>query len=468
MPPRRAGPRRQPSSRPTFAPSAASSTRGGPRLRRRLRRRLEQLRPGRQRAAASSLAASAPPASRLATEFQVNTLHHGPQAYPAVALASDGNFVVVWSSNAQDGSAFGVFARRFNSAGAAQATEFQVNTYTLGSQAGTNNPSGNGGPEVASDDSGGFVIVWQSFGQDGSAAGVFGRRFDAAGAPLAQEFQANSYTSSAQSYAAVDLDADGDFVVTWQSYAQDGNNAGSSLAASRRRERPWPPSSRSTCAPSPHSAIPAWASTTTGTSSSPGRATARTEPPMASSRAASPRAGRRWAASSRSTRTRPARSASPASRSTATATSSSRWESFDQDGSASGVFAQRFNSLGQRIERGVPGQHLHRAESVRHLRLRHRSRPARHRHERQRRLRRRLAQLWQDGAPGGVFAQRFDNIAVLDVDGNGATAPLTDGLLVLRFLFGFTGSTLTAGAVDLAGCQRCDAATIQAYLQTLI
>ena len=56
----------------------------------------------------------------------------------------------------------------------------------------------------------------------------------------------------------------------------------------------------------------------------------------------------------------------------------------------------------------------------------------------------------QDGSTGGVFAQRFDNVAVLDVDGNGATAPLTDGLLVLRFLFGFTGSTLTAGAVDLA------------------
>jgi hypothetical protein len=58
--------------------------------------------------------------------------------------------------------------------------------------------------------------------------------------------------------------------------------------------------------------------------------------------------------------------------------------------------------------------------------------------------------------------------AQLDIDGNGAVEPLTDGLLVLRFLFGFTDGTLIAGAVDLGGCGRCDAASIEAYLQTLI
>ena len=46
------------------------------------------------------------------------------------------------------------------------------------------------------------------------------------------------------------------------------------------------------------------------------------------------------------------------------------------------------------------------------------------------------------------------------------TAPLTDGLLALRFLFGFTGSTLTTGAVG-QGCTRCDAAMIEPYLTAL-
>ena len=52
----------------------------------------------------------------------------------------------------------------------------------------------------------------------------------------------------------------------------------------------------------------------------------------------------------------------------------------------------------------------------------------------------------------------------LDIDGDGETEPLTDGLLALRWLFGFTGATLTTGAVDLSDCTRCNAAMIEPYL----
>jgi hypothetical protein len=72
----------------------------------------------------------------------------------------------------------------------------------------------------------------------------------------------------------------------------------------------------------------------------------------------------------------------------------------------------------------------------------------------------------QDGGLYGVFGQRFDAPALLDIDGNGELGALTDGLLVLRFLFGFTGTTLTAGAVG-SNCTRCDAAAILPYLQSL-
>jgi hypothetical protein len=55
----------------------------------------------------------------------------------------------------------------------------------------------------------------------------------------------------------------------------------------------------------------------------------------------------------------------------------------------------------------------------------------------------------------------------LNIDGNpGAPQALTDGLLVLRFLFGFTGTTLTTGAVG-PSCTRCDAASIVPYLNGL-
>jgi hypothetical protein len=54
----------------------------------------------------------------------------------------------------------------------------------------------------------------------------------------------------------------------------------------------------------------------------------------------------------------------------------------------------------------------------------------------------------------------------LDVDGNGQADPLTDGLLLLRFLFGFRGSALTIGTVA-ADCVRCEAAAIEEYLEGL-
>ena len=74
----------------------------------------------------------------------------------------------------------------------------------------------------------------------------------------------------------------------------------------------------------------------------------------------------------------------------------------------------------------------------------------------------------QDGDYNGVFAQRLAVVplATLDVDGNGVNEPLTDGLLVLRARFGFSGFSLTVGAIG-ENCSRCDSATILAYINGL-
>jgi DNA-binding beta-propeller fold protein YncE len=55
-----------------------------------------------------------------------------------------------------------------------------------------------------------------------------------------------------------------------------------------------------------------------------------------------------------------------------------------------------------------------------------------------------------------------------DIDGDGQTEPLTDGLLLLRYLFGFTGSTLVNGAVDLVNCTRCTVDEVEAYIAALL
>jgi hypothetical protein len=54
----------------------------------------------------------------------------------------------------------------------------------------------------------------------------------------------------------------------------------------------------------------------------------------------------------------------------------------------------------------------------------------------------------------------------LDVDGDGETESLTDGLLLLRWGFSFSGDPLVQGAVDV-DCERCTAAEIEPYLDGL-
>ena len=52
-----------------------------------------------------------------------------------------------------------------------------------------------------------------------------------------------------------------------------------------------------------------------------------------------------------------------------------------------------------------------------------------------------------------------------DIDLDGRTDALTDGLLILRYLFGFSGSTLTNGAIS-SDATRLDSAEIESYLLT--
>ena len=54
----------------------------------------------------------------------------------------------------------------------------------------------------------------------------------------------------------------------------------------------------------------------------------------------------------------------------------------------------------------------------------------------------------------------------LDVDGNGEVAALTDGLLIIRSLFGFSGTSLSAGAIA-ANAARADGAAVATYLEAI-
>ena len=59
--------------------------------------------------------------------------------------------------------------------------------------------------------------------------------------------------------------------------------------------------------------------------------------------------------------------------------------------------------------------------------------------------------------------QRADDSSILDIDASGEVDAMTDGLLMMRSMFGFTDDVLVDGAVA-ENCTECDSAQIQAHI----
>ncbi len=143
--------------------------------------------------------------SALGGEFAVNSYTEFGQYRPAMTADAMGNFLVAWDGRGST-DLFGVHVSRFDSAGARVGSDFLVNSYTASLQY---------GPSIATVPDGGFVVTWSSFGQDGYNLGVFAQRFDAAAARLGTEFQVNTYTGDLESLPVVASATNGDFVIAW-------------------------------------------------------------------------------------------------------------------------------------------------------------------------------------------------------------------------------------------------------------
>ena len=150
-------------------------------------------------------------------EFRVNTYVAQGQMYPSVAMNPAGSSVVVWYSQVQDNGTCGVYGQRFNASGTPAGSEFQANTYSPGVQ---------DWPTVAMCDIGRFVVTWTSYDQDGSDAGIYAQLFAPDGSKMFDEIRVNTYTADRQKYPVVAMDANGKFVVAWQSRYQDGSEDG--------------------------------------------------------------------------------------------------------------------------------------------------------------------------------------------------------------------------------------------------
>ena len=383
--------------------------------------------------------------SPVSAPVRVNSYTENEQQRPAVSVDAAGNFVVVWESLEQDGQGWGVFGQRFASSGAAAGAEFVVPAFTASDQR---------LPAVAKDASGGFVVAWQSY-RTPAEYEIAVRRVAASGAKDGGEIAVNTFTVGAQLDASVAMGGDGTFVVAWESsYHQDGDQAG---VFARRFDiaSATPSPSPTAIATETSTATPTLTAVATDTSTATSTSTASPSPSPSATLTATPTATETstttptatWTATATLTATpsstgtatgtvtpTPTSTVTP----TATATPTVEPATLDVDGSGA-ITALTDGLLVLRFHFGLTGGALVAgAVSPSCTRC--------------------------DGSTVASYLTALGD--VLDVDGNGSLEPLTDGLLVLRYLFGLTGATLTNGVVG-ASCTRCDAAAILPYLETL-
>jgi len=140
-------------------------------------------------------------------DIQVNTYTADQQISPAVAALPDGSAIVTWQSYGEDGSMWGVYARRLTAQGrGVPAKQFLVNQYTSYNQR---------NPAVAVLANGNYVIAWVSEQERSvTSIDVYARIFTAAGVPVTDEIPLNSGTNACAAPAVAALN-DGGFTAVW-------------------------------------------------------------------------------------------------------------------------------------------------------------------------------------------------------------------------------------------------------------
>lgn len=147
---------------------------------------------------------------KVGSEFAINTSLAGDQKRPVVSSDRTGNFIVSWQGWQPGGT--DVFTQRYTSTGLPQGQETRI-------------ASGGARPALSVDGSGDYVIAWEKGGD------VYAKTFFHDGTPATDEFLINTYTTSTQGNPAVAMWEEGSglpggFIIVWESYLQDGDDYG--------------------------------------------------------------------------------------------------------------------------------------------------------------------------------------------------------------------------------------------------
>jgi hypothetical protein len=142
---------------------------------------------------------------------------------PKVAMDSAGDFTIAYEGD--DGSDYGIFAQRFNSAGTAQGSSFGVNTVTQGDQV---------AETIAMDSAGASVIAWQNGTGDSATPGIYAQLYNSSGTAVGGNFSIDTLPEtngvSTPANPSVAMEPTGQFVVAWQ-YQQTTSGTGNGFQA---------------------------------------------------------------------------------------------------------------------------------------------------------------------------------------------------------------------------------------------
>lgn len=162
----------------------------------------------------------------LGAEIFVNAVFTGSFKNPSIAMDAAGDFVISWMR-------FSTLNTQQGGIGGTYGVYAQTFNAAGTPKAGMLVSANAQNASVAMDAAGDFVVAWQSYavggnfnGLDGSGSGIYGQKYTAAGQTQGNSFMVNTYTTGQQALPSAAIDAAGDFVVVWQSPGQDGSGQG--------------------------------------------------------------------------------------------------------------------------------------------------------------------------------------------------------------------------------------------------
>lgn len=159
-------------------------------------------------AVALAVGAAAQDPLPLTGELLVNQTTAGVQSGPAVGMAANGTHVVLWTSEGQDGDGQAIVFRKFPGDGTAPFNEAVLNQDTAGDQFNS---------AIDMNEAGGWVGAWDS---TASGQGLRGRRTNAGGTVLANEFPLMETPAIGAQFVAVARSENDSFVAVWQASSE--------------------------------------------------------------------------------------------------------------------------------------------------------------------------------------------------------------------------------------------------------